>query len=43
MIHPVQGVLGANHPKVFTRSRWLHQGTTTKTEPNYKWTPIQRM
>jgi len=43
MIHPAQGVQMTNHPRVFTRSRWLQQVTTTKTETNYKWTPIQRI
>ena len=38
MIHPAQGVQMANHPRVFTRSKWLQQGNTIKTETNYKWT-----
>jgi len=32
MIHRAQGVQMTNHPRVFTRSRWLQQGITTKTE-----------
>jgi len=31
MIHPTQDVQKANHPRVFTRSRWQQQGSTTKT------------
>jgi len=27
--YPHKGVQEANHPKVFTRSRWLKQGSTT--------------
>lgn len=32
MIHSVQGVQGRNHPRVFTRSRWAKQGSTTKAK-----------
>jgi len=32
MIHPAQGVQGANHPRVYTRSRCTKQGSTAKTK-----------
>jgi len=32
MIHPAQGMQGANHPRVFTRSRWPKSITKTKNK-----------